>query len=158
MSIQIGDSLPSVQLSEDGPRDFVDPAEALSKGKVVLVGVVGAFTGTCETQLPGYVENYDAFRAKGVDTIAFVSVNDAFVMKAWGESHDVAGKIRMLADPNAEFTKKVGLDVDAAVLGGTRSKRYTMVLQDGKVTDLQVEPDSFGLSACSIAPSVLERL
>ncbi len=78
-------------------------------------------------------------------------------MDAWGKDQGTEGKVRMLADPGAAFTKAVGLDVDAAVLGGVRSKRYAMVVEDGKVTDLQVEPDGFGLS-CSLAPSLLERL
>jgi 2-Cys peroxiredoxin 5 len=84
-------------------------------------------------------------------------VNDAFVMQAWGEAHGASGKVRMLADPQAAFTRELGLDVDAAALGGTRSKRYSMIIRDGVVTALNVEPDGFGLS-CSLAPSILEQL
>ncbi|MEN0062537.1 MAG: peroxiredoxin [Myxococcota bacterium] len=158
MSIQVGDSLPSAQLQEGAPDNTVDPAQAFASGRVVIFAVPGAFTPGCDkTHLPGYIENFDALRAKGIDAVACVAVNDVFVMKAWGDAHNAEGKIRMLADPQADFTKKMGLDVDAAVLGGTRSKRYAVVLQDGKVTDLEVEPDGFGLS-CSLAPSLIDRL
>ncbi len=158
MSIQIGDSLPSATLHEGTPDNTIDPAEAFATGRVLVFGVPGAFTPGCDkTHLPGYVESFDTLKAKGIDQVACVAVNDAFVMAAWGESQGAAGKVRMLADPGADFTKKLGLDVDAAVLGGTRSKRYAMVVQDGKVTHLEVEPDGFGLS-CSLAPSLIEKL
>jgi len=158
MSIEVGSSLPSAQLHEGNPGNHVDPAEAFAKGKHVILAVPGAFTPGCsKTHLPGYVEAADSLKAKGIDSIACISVNDAFVMDAWGKDQGTEGKVRMLADPGAAFTKAVGLDVDAAVLGGVRSKRYAMVVEDGKVTDLQVEPDGFGLS-CSLAPSLLERL
>jgi 2-Cys peroxiredoxin 5 len=159
MSIQIGDSLPSGTLHESNPRDHVDPATAFGSGRVLLFAVPGAFTPGCDkTHLPGYVEKHDALKAKGIDQVACVSVNDAFVMQAWGAAHGTAGKIRMLADPSAAWTKALGLDVDASgALGNVRSKRYAMVVEDGKVTHLEVEPDGFGLS-CSLAPSLLERL
>lgn len=158
MSIEVGSSLPSAQLHEGNPGNHVDPAEAFAKGKHVILAVPGAFTPGCsKTHLPGYVEAADSLKAKGVDSIACIAVNDAFVMDAWGKDQGAEGKVRMLADPGAAFTKAIGLDVDAAVLGGVRSKRYAMVVEDGKVTDLQVEPDGFGLS-CSLAPSLLERL
>jgi 2-Cys peroxiredoxin 5 len=158
MSIEIGSSLPSGQLHEGTPGNAVDVTEAFGSGKHVLFAVPGAFTPGCDkTHLPGYVEAADRLKAKGIQSIACISVNDAFVMDAWGKSQGTEGKVRMLADPQAVFTKAVGLDVDAAALGGTRSKRYAMVVEDGKVTELQVEPDGFGLS-CSLAPSLLERL
>ena len=159
MSIQVGDRLPSATLHGANPKDQVDSAEALGQGKVLLFAVPGAFTPGCDkTHLPGYVADYDKFKAKGIDQLACVAVNDAFVMQAWGASQGTEGKIRMLADPAAEFTKALGLDVDASgALGGVRSKRYAMVIDNGVVTHLEVEPDGFGLS-CSLAPSILERL
>lgn len=158
MAISIGDPVPSVPLHEGTPRTTVDPSEAFSTGKVVIFGVPGAFTPGCDkTHLPGYVADYEKFAAKGVTQIACVSVNDAHVMRAWGEAHNAGGKVRMLADPHATFTKALGMAVEAASLGGTRSKRYAMVLEDGMVTHLEVEPDSFGLT-CSLAGPLLERL
>lgn len=158
MSIEIGQAIPSATLHEGTPRDHVDPAEAFASGRTLIFAVPGAFTPGCDkTHLPGYVTDYDKIVAKGIDRIACVAVNDAFVMAAWGQAHGVEGKIQMLADPSGEFTKKLGLDVDAAALGGLRSKRYAMVVADGTVTHLEVEPDGFGLS-CSLAPSLLEKL
>ncbi len=158
MSIEVGQTLPSATLHEGSPGSKVDPAEAFASGTHVLFAVPGAFTPGCsKTHLPGYLDDHAALLAKGVQTINCVSVNDAFVMAAWGEAHGVEGKIRMLADPGAEFTKALGLQVEAAALGGTRSKRYAMVVADGQVTHLQVEPDGFGLS-CSLAPALIEVL
>jgi 2-Cys peroxiredoxin 5 len=158
MSIQIGQSLPSATLHEGDPGSPVDPSKAFATGKHVVFGVPGAFTPGCsKTHLPGYIADHAKFAAKGVDSISCVAVNDAFVMAAWGEAHGASDRVRMLADPQAEFTRALGLDVDAAVLGGTRSKRYAMVVDDGVVTHLQVEPDGFGLS-CSLAPSLVDLL
>lgn len=158
MTIQIGDKLPSGTLHEKNPGDKVE-VEGLTSGKtVVLFAVPGAYTPGCSrTHLPGYVEDADTIKAKGVDEIVCVSVNDAFVMQAWGDSLGASGKIRMLADPAAAFTRALGLDVEAAGLGGTRSKRYSMIIKDGVVTALNVEPDGFGLS-CSLSPSILSQL
>ncbi|MCA9567585.1 MAG: peroxiredoxin [Myxococcales bacterium] len=158
MSIQVGQSLPHATLHEGTPKTTVDPAVAFSSGKHVLFAVPGAFTPGCDrTHLPGYIADHQALRDKGVDSIACVAVNDAFVMDAWGKAHDAAGKVRMLADPDASFTKALGLQVEAAALGGTRSQRYAMIIEDGVVTHLQVEPDGFGLS-CSLAPSIAQIL
>ena len=158
MSIEVGQSLPHAELHDGNPGNKVDPAEAFGSGKHVVFAVPGAFTPGCsKTHLPGYVEDYDTLKSKGIDSIACIAVNDAFVMDAWGKAHGADGKIRMLADPAGAFTKAIGLDVDAAVLGGTRSKRYAMIVEDGTVTHLQVEPDGFGLS-CSLAPSIAELL
>ncbi len=158
MTIQIGDALPSATLNEGNPGAHVDPAELFASGKSLIFAVPGAFTPGCSnTHLPGYLNDFDAIKAKGVDQIACIAVNDAFVMNAWGEAHEATGKIRMLADPLAEFTKALGLDVDAAALGGTRSKRYAMVVEDGKVTQLEVEPDGFGLT-CSLSESIIDKL
>jgi peroxiredoxin 5 len=158
MPIQIGERLPSATLNESTPKTEVKTDELFGSGKSIIFGVPGAFTPGCSnTHLPGYVENFGDFAAKGIKTIACVSVNDAFVMDAWGKAHGAEGKVRMLADPRAEFTRALGLEVDAPGLGGTRSKRYAMVVEDGKVTHLEVEPDGFGLS-CSLSKPLLSKL
>lgn len=159
MAIQVGDTIPSVEFQEGNPGNKVNSGEIFAQGKTVLFAVPGAFTPGCsKTHLPGYVQDADQILAKGVDRIACVSVNDVFVMNAWGEAQGVGDKIHMLADPAADFTKAVGLDVDASgVLGNVRSKRYSMIIEDGKVTHLNVEPDGFGLS-CSLSQSLLEQL
>jgi peroxiredoxin len=160
MAIKVGDTLPDVklkELGEGGPKD-VSLGE-LTKGKrVVFFAVPGAFTPTCSMKhLPGFVEQAEAIRKKGVDEIACVSVNDAFVMGAWGKASGAGGKVRMLADGNGEFTKAVGLALDASGFGmGQRSQRYAMIVKDGKVVELLVEPGP-GLAASS-AESVLGKL
>lgn len=156
MTIQVGDPLPSGELHEGSPGTRHDPAKVFASGTHVIFAVPGAFTPGCsKTHLPGYINDYQVFKDKGVDSINCIAVNDAFVMGAWGEAHDAQGKVRMLADPSALFTKALGLQVDAAVLGGIRSKRYGMIVVDGKVTALQVEPDGFGLS-CSLSESMVD--
>jgi 2-Cys peroxiredoxin 5 len=158
MTIEVGQTLPAATLHEANPRDTVELADLVAGKTVVLFAVPGAYTPGCSnTHLPGYLEQADAIRARGVDEIVCVAVNDAFVMQAWGKAHGADGKVRMLADPGAAFTKAIGLDVEAAALGGTRSKRYSMIVKDGVVTALNVEPDGFGLS-CSLAPSILDQL
>ena len=106
-----------------------------------------------QTHLPGYVKKADDLKQQGVGEIVCVSVNDPFVMAAWGKDQGVGDKIRMLADPRGEFTKAMELETDLAVLGGLRSKRYSMVVDDGKISSLQVEPDGTGLS-CSLADAI----
>jgi peroxiredoxin len=160
MTIAVGDKVPDVKVQVPGP-DGPTPAqtgELLGHGKVVLFGVPGAFTPTCsDFHLPGFVLRADDLRAKGIDRIACVSVNDVFVMKAWGEARDVGESVTLIADGSAVFTKALGLDVDLTGPGlGVRSKRYAAVLEDGVVTDLLVE-DSLGLDVSS-ADSVLAKL
>ncbi len=159
MAISVGDSLPSATLHETHPGDAVDPSQAFSSGKVLLFGVPGAFTPGCDkTHLPGYINDREKYAAKGIDTIACISVNDAHVMHAWGQHSGAAGKVRMLADPQAAFVKAMGLHIQTGpILGGTRSKRFAMVVEDGKVTHLQLEPDGFGLS-CSLSENILADL
>ena len=160
MALKEGDKIPDVKLTEmiDGRPNQVSLAE-LSKGKrVVVFAVPGAFTPTCSMKhLPGFVDQNAALRAKGVDEVVCISVNDAFVMDAWGKSSGTGGKVRMLADGNGDFTRAVGLALDASGFGmGQRSQRYAMILRDGTIEALMPEPGP-GLSASS-ADSVLARL
>ncbi len=160
MAIKEGDAVPDVKLTEmtEGKPSQVSLTE-LSRGKrVVVFAVPGAFTPTCSMKhLPGFVEQEKALRAKGADEIVCLSVNDAFVMAAWGKSSNAGGKVRMLADGNGDFTRAVGLGLDASGFGmGQRSQRYAMIVFDGRVEKLLVEPGP-GLSASS-ADSVLAHL
>ncbi|MEA2626605.1 MAG: glutaredoxin/glutathione-dependent peroxiredoxin [Candidatus Binatota bacterium] len=161
MAIKVGDTLPfDVKLKEmsgGGPKD-VSAGDVFKGKKVVVFAVPGAFTPTCSMKhLPGFVEQAEQIRAKGVDEIVCLSVNDAFVMGAWGDQQKTTGKVRMLADGNGEFTQALGLSLDAKGFGmGARSQRYAMVVNDGKVQELFVEPGG-GLSVSS-AESVLAKL
>jgi peroxiredoxin len=154
MSIAIGDPVPDVEIKTMGPDGPVPvrTGEVLHGPKVVLFAVPGAFTPGCSKfHLPGYVENAGALTAKGVSTIACVSVNDAWVMQAWADAHGVGDKIVMLADGNGEFTRAMGLEWDAAGAGlGVRSQRYAAVIEDGVVTSLEVEPKpGVDVSSCA---------
>ena len=157
--IQEGQTLPDVTLmraTPDGPEK-TSTHEVFGSGKSVLFAVPGAFTPTCSARhLPGFVEQADALRAKGVDRIACTSVNDAFVLQAWGEEAG-AGDIVMLADGNGELARALGLTMDGSGFGmGERSQRYAMVIEDGTVTALDVEePGAFEVSS---ADHVLTRL
>jgi glutaredoxin/glutathione-dependent peroxiredoxin len=160
MTIAVGDHVPDVTLMtlrEETPTP-VQSADALGHGKVVLFAVPGAFTPTCsDYHLPGFVIRADDLRAKGVDVIACLAVNDAFVMGAWGRDQNVGDKVLMLADGNGEFTKAVGLEMDGTGFGlGIRSQRYAAILEDGVVRSLFVE-SSPGLDVSS-AESVLGAL
>jgi len=158
MTISVGDTLPTGDLQENTPGTRHNPAELFAAGKHILFGVPGAFTPGCsKTHLPGYVSDHAAIAAKGVDSINCIAVNDAFVMGAWGQAHDADGKVRMLADPAGDYVTALGLDVNAAVLGGTRSKRFSMIIEDGKVSAINVEPDGFGLS-CSLSNEIIGQL
>jgi len=157
MAIKVGDKIPSVKLKTITPDGMseVTTDELFGGKKVVLFALPGAFTPTCSAKhLPGFIGKADEIKAKGVDTIACVSVNDAFVMDAWGKSQKADGKVQMLADGNAEFAKAVGLDFDASGFGmGQRSQRYAMVVENGVVKSLHVEqPGAFEVSS---AESVL---
>lgn len=152
MTIKVGDKLPAATFSAgtpDGPKPMnVD--DVFAGKKVALFAVPGAFTPTCSARhLPGFKEHVADFKAKGVDTIACLSVNDAFVMKAWGESQGVGEAILMLGDGNGDFTKAIGLEMDGSKFGmGTRSQRYSMIVEDGVVKELNVEaPGEFKVSA-----------
>ncbi|MDY7101905.1 MAG: peroxiredoxin [Actinomycetota bacterium] len=160
MAIAKGSTIPDVKLmtmTADGPRP-IGSHEALGSGKVVLFAVPGAFTPTCSDQhLPGYLQLADEIAAKGVAKVACISVNDAFVMGAWGDALSVGDDVQMLADGNGEFTSGMDLEMDGSGFGlGTRSQRYAAILEDGVVTELMVEPGP-GVSV-SGADSVLEKL
>ena len=143
MTVQIGDRIPSSNLTratDDGPKPVT--TDDIFAGKTVaLFAVPGAFTPTCSARhLPGYVDNGADFKAKGVDTIACLSVNDPFVMGAWAKATDGAEDILMLADGSGDFTRAVGLTLDARGFGmGERSQRYSMLVKDGVVTELNIE-------------------
>ncbi len=143
MTITAGERVPDVQvhiMTDEGPR-LVRVLDVLGTGKAVLFAVPGAFTPTCtDYHLPGFIMRADELHAKGVETIACIAVNDAFVMSAWGAGCGVGDALVMLADGNAEFTKAMGLELDGTSFGlGTRSQRYAAVIEDGIVTALQVE-------------------
>ena len=152
MAIKVGDKIPAAALrtkTADGIQE-VKTADIFGGKKVVVFALPGAFTPTCSAKhLPGYVEQAKALKGKGVDAIACVSVNDAFVMDAWGKDQKVGDSVMMMADGNADFTKALGLETDGSGYGmGTRSKRYAMVVEDGTVTNLFVEePGQYEVSA-----------
>lgn len=153
MPIQVGDRLPEASFSTmtaDGPKPLTT-AEVFAGKKVILFSVPGAFTPTCSKQhLPGYVKQVDDLKAKGVSAIACLAVNDVFVMDAWSKALGADGKVLMLADGNAAFTKQIGLELDASKHGmGTRSQRFSMIVDDGVVTTLNIEaPGKFEVSSC----------
>jgi peroxiredoxin len=160
MTIAVGDRIPDVELRMMSGKtpEAVRSADVLGKGKVVLFAVPGAFTPTCsDYHLPGFVRRVDDLRGKGVHTVACVSVNDPFVMGAWGRAQKVGDKVVMLADGNGELTRAMGMEADMNAIGlGVRSKRYAAVIEDGFVTALFVETKP-GLDVSS-AQSVLAAL
>ncbi|XP_069036357.1 peroxiredoxin-5, mitochondrial isoform X2 [Lepisosteus oculatus] len=162
MPIKVGDKLPAVEVHEGDPGSKVAMDQLFKGKKGVLFAVPGAFTPGCsKTHLPGFIQQADQLRARGIQEVACVSVNDAFVMEAWGREHSAQGKVRMLADPTGAFTRAVDLVLDTEhfleVLGNPRSKRYVMLVEDGVVRKLSVEPDGTGLT-CSLASNVLSEL
>lgn len=167
MPIKPGERLPEGMLEEfnetEQPGCPVGPAKLnaaeLAKGKrIVIIGLPGAFTPTCSAKhVPGYVANYDKLRAKGVDEIWCISVNDPHVMGAWGRDQKSGGKVRMLADGQADYTKKLGLEIDVPARGwGIRARRYSMLVEDGVVKAVNVEePGKFEVSS---AEAILAKL
>lgn len=160
MTVQVGDKAPAGRfhvINADGPGS-VSTDELFGGKKVVVFSVPGAFTPTCSKEhLPGFINNADAIRAKGVDTIACMAVNDMFVMDAWGASAGAGDKVLMLADGNGTYTAALGLELDGSGFGlGTRGQRFAMVVDDGVITQLHVEaPMEFKVSS---AESILEKL
>ncbi len=160
MTIKAGDRMPAgsfKSIGKDGMQEVT--TDALFKGKtVVLFSVPGAFTPTCDAKhLPGFVQQADAFRAKGVDTVACMAVNDAFVMNAWGKASGVGDKVLMLADGNGDYSRALGLELDARGFGmGQRGQRFAIVVKDGVASHVNVEaPGKFEVSA---ADYVLKQL
>jgi peroxiredoxin (alkyl hydroperoxide reductase subunit C) len=160
MTIKVGDTIPSMKLmmaTPDGPKET--STDEIFKGKkVVLFAVPGAFTPTCSAKhLPGFVQNADAIKEKGVDTIACIAVNDAFVMGAWAKEQGCDSRVVMLADGSGAFAKAMGLELDLVGRGmGVRSQRYALVADNGKVTHLAVE--QAGGFEVSKAESILSKL
>ena len=160
MTINVGDKLPDTTLTKvtaDGPEP-VGTADFFKGRRVALFAVPGAFTPTCSAKhLPGFKEKAADLKAKGVDVIACVSVNDVFVMKAWGKDQGIDGEVLLLADGNGDFTRAVGLDFDGSKFGmGPRSQRYSLIAKDGVVTQLNVE--EAGQFKVSSAEYLLEQL
>ena len=161
MTIAVGDKLPQTVfrvMTADGPQPRT--TEEIFKGrKVVLFAVPGAFTPTCQNNhLPGYLKNADAIKAKGVDAIAVTGVNDVFVMNAWNKANNAEGQIEFLADGNADFAKALGLSMDGSGFGlGTRSQRYSMIVNDGVVEAINVE-DAPGKADISGADALIKQL
>jgi peroxiredoxin len=152
MTIKVGDKLPEAtfRVMKEGKPTPLTTAELTAGKKVALFGVPGAFTPTCSAKhLPGFKEKAAEFRAKGFDAIACVSVNDAFVMSAWGKDQKVGDDVVLLADGSGEFAKAVGLEMDGAAIGfGNRIKRFSMIVEDGVVKSLNVEePGKFEVSS-----------
>ena len=161
MSIKIGDRLPETKfriMTPEGPA-WNSTSDIFRGKKVVLFAVPGAFTSTCNNMhLPGYLQNLDAIKAKGVDTVAVTGVNDMFVMEAWKRATGADGKIEFLADGNAEFARAIDLTFDGSVAGlGLRSRRYSMVVEDGVVKRLNIE-EAPGKVEISGADALLKQL
>lgn len=161
--IEIGDRLPDGVFrvkDHEGKASKVSTEQLFAGQKVVLVGVPGAFTSTChKAHIPRFVENADKIRAKGVDRIAVVSVNDHHVMKVWEEALGGTGKLDFLSDGSATYTKAIGLDVDRSGDGmGVRARRFAMIVEDGVVKALNLEPDGAGGVTATGAEAILEQL
>ncbi len=160
MTVQVGDTIPSATLNimtADGPSAIT--TDDIFKGKTVaLFGVPGAFTPTCSAQhLPGFIANADALKAKGVDSIVCLAVNDVFVMGAWGKDQNVGDKVMLVADGSAAFTKAAGLELDLTEKGlGLRCQRFSMVVDDGLVKSLSIDPA--GTFEATSAEKILEQL
>ena len=160
MAINVGDRLPKttfIKATAEGPQP-VDSEEYFAGRRVALFSVPGAFTPTCSARhLPGFVEKAEEFRGKGVDEIACTAVNDAFVLQAWSQSAEADGKVTMLADGNGDFVREIGLGMDGSKFGlGQRGQRFSMVVNDGVVEQLNVEePGAFNVSS---ADYMIERL
>lgn len=159
MTIKVGDKLPSAELmmmTETGPARL-SVADMFGGKKIAIFALPGAFTPTCSAKhLPGFIDQFGALKDKGVDDVLCLSVNDPFVMAAWGKAQS-AGDIKMVADPNASYTKALGLEFDASKAGlGTRSLRYSMIVDDGTVTEFNL--DEIGSFEVSDAQTLLGQL
>lgn len=161
MTISIGDRLPSVKIKKASPEgaEDIDTGTFFAGRKVVLIGVPGAFTPTCSNDhVPGFLENHDAILGRGVDAVAVVAVNDHHVMGAWARFTGGEDRLVFLADGNGEFTRALGLEQDMSAGGlGTRSRRYSMIVEDGIVRNLNIE-EVRGQAVTSGAARILEQL
>lgn len=160
MTIKVGEKIPSVTLMQmqDGKPTPVNTLDYFKGKKVVMFALPGAFTPTCSAKhLPSFIQHAEDLKKKGVDAIACVSVNDAFVMSAWGEQQGVGDKVSMLADGNAEFAQKLGLEMDGSKFGmGKRAQRFSMIVDDGVVKELNIEePGAYSVSS---AEHVMKQL
>ncbi len=160
MTISVGDKIPAVDLNiltDDGPGPI--STDEIFSGKTVCVfGLPGAFTRTCSARhLPGFVDNADALKAKGVDTIVCIAVNDAFVMGAWGKAQDVGDRVMMVADGSARFTQTAGLEADMSAMGfGVRCQRFSMMVEDGTVKSLNIDaPGTFENTSAEVMVGAL---
>ena len=153
--------LGDISLFEDTPGTKVTTKEVFGGKKVVLFGVPGAFTPGCsKTHLPGYIADAPKYKEKGVDDIVCITVNDAFVAGAWKDAQGAGGKVRILADSNAELTKALGMDLDLTApfgIGGLRTKRFSALVVDSEIKVFNLEPDNTGLT-CSLSPSLLAQV
>ena len=155
MTISVGDKIPSMDLNilgPDGPGG-ISTDEIFSGKTVAVFGLPGAFTRTCSARhLPGFVDNAERLKAKGIDTIVCIAVNDAFVMGAWGKAQDVGDNVMMVADGSAKFAQAMGLEADMSAKGfGVRSQRFSMVVEDGTVKSLQIDaPGTFEVSSAEV--------
>jgi glutaredoxin/glutathione-dependent peroxiredoxin len=160
MTIKVGDKMPAgllTHMTKDGPQK-ISTEQLFSGRKVVLFSVPGAFTPTCDAKhLPGYLQHAEALKAKGIDTVACMAVNDVFVMNAWGKASNVGDKVLMLADGNAEYSKALGLELNATGFGmGIRGQRFALVVDNGVVKGLYVEaPGEFKVSSAEHVLSTL---
>jgi peroxiredoxin len=156
MTIKVGDTMPNgafKTMTAEGPKELTT-AELFTGKKVLLVSVPGAFTPTCHAKhLPGYVKEAAALKSKGIDTIAFMAVNDVHVMNAWGQASNVGDAIKMLADGNADYAKALGLELDLNSAGmGLRGKRFSVIVDNGVVKQLNIEPPGqFDVSSAQCA-------
>lgn len=161
MTISIGDRLPDVKIKKAAPEGAtdIDTGTFFSSGRIVLIGMPGAFTPTCSnSHLPGFIENHDAILARGADVVAVVAVNDHHVMGAWARFTGAENKLAFLADGNGEFTRALGMEQDMSAGGmGRRSKRYSMIVEDGVVKELNIE-EARGQAVASGAARILEQL
>lgn len=154
MVIRVGQEIPSVELFDKDPDHKINLKKYIAGKKVIIFGVPGAFTPGCsQTHVPSFLKRYVELKKEGIDDVICISVNDPYVMTAWAKDLHTEGKITMLADPLGVFTKAIGLEIDLPPLGGTRCKRFSMVVEDGRVKTLQVESDGIGLS-CSLAENI----
>ena len=161
MNVKINDILPDEEVFTlvDGDPKKQKISEIIGNKKVVLFGLPGAYTSVCSAKhLPGYINNLSKFKAKGIDQVLCISVNDPFVMNAWGKANNVGDNILMLADPFLNFTRAIGAEVDKSSRGlGHRSNRYTMLIDNLKILNIQAEPDT-GTCEVSAAENFLELI